>query len=727
MGPDVGLRGGRRTSWHLHPREGMGCRRMELDVDLRGERRPSWPLHPREGMGCRRMGLDVGLRGERTALRCSRSRDSVGREQMSAEGRSSSSDSFFRRGNLSMAHKVKAERYAFYADLVSEMRETECEGGINPQLPSAPRTEETIPGIKLKLFDHQRLILHALRALDSKGMVRVVLPPIHAESPVITKLFDDRIRKAGIFESDAWLISLPVGSGKTLILLALIAMCRVPEKRRIIVGTDFAHSFLCSSHAEVISFPKLEPTQLSLIGDNAWYFADELPSFPSFTPKTIDRAAVADDDILPSSVLMVGPHLLGQMRGYCETQVDYPWIVIPDTKSLSTFLIQSCIDLSSTFGKYHLIILPARTDERADTVTIEVQAQAMIRKLTIGGENVVAAGRIGKMVNGLLTRQRSLPASDYLTAFCDAFPQTKVLARFIIDDYDTLQLRRATRVPALSYIFISGTAIVHPGNQFGFSSKPTYEMYARRAMTIAVEPSHVLAYIGLPPPVEQAVLCIESTAQKLFLHLCRVISYYITCYREIAMKRFPQMEDPLRHFAPKYLETKVPIDSLIEDIEKALFNDSIASVLELLIMLHRCGSEVGCTILPDELVLKPNPKAVSFGSLAGFLFRKIYSERMRTSTCLLALDCLEKTLRESKLPDSTRYVLAALKNHVFSFSFPPCNVPFGEVATVAMEPQYAFKHLSRARLPTPKEVEGDVIRSIWGFVQPRPDVMQLPN
>jgi hypothetical protein len=602
------------------------------------------------------------------------------------------------------------------------------DGGIDPLSPSAPRYPSKVPGIKLELYEHQRLALHPLSILEAKGVVKCDMPPIRAESEAIGGLFKEVGRRTGIFESDAWFIHLPVGSGKTLIVLALIATERVPKKRKIIVGVDFSHAFLCSCHSEVVEFPRHDPSQLSLIGDNPWYFANDAPAYPSITPKIIDRAEISDDDILPSSVFMVGPNLIEQMRGYCETQVEYPWYVITDMKSLSAFLIDSCVDPRKTFGRYHLIIMPARTYSRADTVTIEVQAKAKVNELVAKQGDLSAIGRINKMVNLLLTRQKNLPTTDFLTAFCGSHAHTKVLARLIIDDYDTLHLQCATRPPALVYIFISGTSMSQPGNQFGFPSKPSYQTYARRAMSIAVEPSQVLAYIGLPAPEEQAVLCLEGVAQKLFMHLCQILTHYILCYRHLAMQHFgKETMDPFRDLPDHFRCTAEPMTTMLAAIQQALNCDSIASVLELLFLMHKCGSMVGFPILPDEMAVKRDPKKATFGSLGSILFRKIYSERMRVNVNLLALECLERIVNEKGMPSETRYIVAAARNFTTSFSFPECSIPFKEVTTVAMEPQFALAHLARAQIPIGKQPDDNVIRYIWEFVQPRPDVMQLPK
>jgi len=670
--------------------------------------------------------------------------------------------------------------YIRYIDLAAETREVTIDGGIDPNSASAPRAPETIPGIKLPLYDHQRLVLDPLSRLEASGVIRSELPPLRFASPILTNCTlssgharpgaaedgstgsDTNKRREGVFESNALLINLPVGSGKTLIVLALVALNRVPKRRSLIIGTDLAHALLCSTSAETATFPRQDPAQLARIADNAWYFSDSETHYPAITPKVIERITIADDDLLPTTVLMVGKHLLGQMKGYCESQVEYPWRVIDGGMAdLASFLIDSCVDPASTFDRYHLVVMPAITYSRADTSTIEVMAKRRITELNAAtaaqqrGNSLAAIGRIQRMIKLLLTRQRSLPSTDFLTAFCGAHSRTKVLARLIFDDYDTLRLVGATRPPALSYIYISGTDLKSGDNQFGFSSKPVYQTYARRAMTVAVEPSKVLAYIGLAPPEEQAVLCVESAVQSMFMQLCRTVTHFIASYRQLAISHFGETSgeaaiDPYRLLPDHFRSTASPMDAILDSIQQALNCDSIASVLDSLRILHRCGSDVGFPIFPDDAaVLRSSAANASasasasasegvtsdpqldlskkaFGSLGAMLYRRIYSERMRINLSLLALTVIERTIREKEVPAEARYVIAAMRNYCSSFSFPSCSIPFREVATVALEPRFALSHLARAAMPFGKKPDNDVIRYIWAFVQPKPSIMQLP-
>ena len=269
-----------------------------------------------------------------------------------------------------MAHKI-GDEFVRYIDIVTEPRDLMTDGGIDPMSSMAPRTPERINGISLALYDHQRLALQPMITLGDKGIIKCLLPPFRFVSKGITDLFDDTPRKMGIFETDALFLHLPVGSGKTLIILALVANSRVPKKRQIIVGVDSAHAYLFSTPSEMAEFPRHDATKFSLIGDAPWFFSNEGPVFPSVTPKIVERIPVLDADIIPTNLFIVGPHLLGQMRGYCETQVTYPWLIIDDLKGLSAFLVDACISIDETFGKYHLIILPAKTFSRSDTLMIE--------------------------------------------------------------------------------------------------------------------------------------------------------------------------------------------------------------------------------------------------------------------------------------------------------------------------------------------------------------------
>ena len=623
-----------------------------------------------------------------------------------------------------MAHKI-GDEFVRYIDIVTEPRDLMTDGGIDPMSSMAPRTPERINGISLALYDHQRLALQPMITLGDKGIIKCLLPPFRCVSKGITDLFDDTPRKMGIFETDALFLHLPVGSGKTLIILALVANSRVPKKRQIIVGVDFAHAYLFSTPSEMAEFPRHDATKFSLIGDAPWFFSNEGPVFPSVTPKIVERIPVLDADIIPTNLFIVGPHLLGQMRGYCETQVTYPWLIIDDLKGLSAFLVDACISIDETFGKYHLIILPAKTFSRSDTLMIETISNRRKKELNTQQRDSASIGRIQKMLAMLLARQRTIPTTDFLVAFCGAFTNTKVFARMIFDDYDTLHLQSAGKPPALNYIFVSGTSMVQPGNQFGFPSRPSTQLYARRAMSIAVDPNQVVAHIGLAPPDEQAVLCIEGVAKRLFIHLCKVSAAYIGCYRDLTCQRFKL--DPFANLPEQYRRTASPLETVIKQIQAALNNDSISTVFELLLVLHRCGAEVGFPILPEQYVVERNAKIFTFGALGAILYRKIYSERMRTNIALLSLESLERTLREQKMPYETRYAIAATKNFVTSFAYPPCTIPFKEVTSVAMEPQFALSHIVMGKLPSGKQVDDGVIRSIWEFVQPKPGVMQLPQ
>jgi len=611
-----------------------------------------------------------------------------------------------------MAHKLKPQ-YIRHIDIVNESHETTVDSGIDPLAPGAPRSPAKIDGINLELYEHQRLVLAPMISLENAAYAKCFLPPIKAQGDGINSLFRDS-RRLGAIETNAWFMHLPVGSGKTLIILSLVAESRVPSRRNTIISCDFAHAYVNSIQSEMDEFPRKDAGKLSLIGDNPWYFSDTGPAFPSLRPKIVDRVTVNDDDILPSTVFMVNQSLLGQMRGYCETQVKYPWIILEDLKAISDFLVLSCIDPAETFGKYHLIILPARTYLRSDTISFELASKSRALDLTKKGENMGAVGKIQKMIRIILNQQRAIPTSDFFTAYCGAHNTTKVLARFVVDDYDTLHLQSASRPPALSYIFVSGTSISYPGNQFGFPSKPSYQTYARRAITIAVEPSKVLAFIGLAPPDEQSVLCVESVIQKMFVHLCTVVTYYIKCYAAMAKQRFAidAITDPL--------------DVVLEKIQEAINNDSIVSVFGQLMLLHQAGSKVGFPLFPEKVVVVKDPRQFTLGEIGSMLYSKIYSERTRVNLALISLECLERVLREQQFPTDMRYVIATIRNFVNLTSYPSCCIPFREVSCIALEPRFAMSQITMAKLPDQKGTD-DFISEVWKFIQPKPNVMQLFN
>ena len=195
---------------------------------------------------------------------------------------------------------------ARYTDAANEVREITRDGYIDPDAEGAPMVDERIHGILLPLYTHQRLAIHPVLEIEAKGAVKCELPSIRLPNQSLATLAGTPERVIGRFETDAQFILLPVGSGKTLIILSIIALQRVPKRRRVILGVDFAHALLCSTHAELQSFPRQVPAALSLIADNGWYFVNERTAFPSITPKVIDETRVEEKNILPSNVFKIG-------------------------------------------------------------------------------------------------------------------------------------------------------------------------------------------------------------------------------------------------------------------------------------------------------------------------------------------------------------------------------------------------------------------------------------
>src|SRR3972149_7210795 len=109
-------------------------------------------------------------------------------------------------------------RYTPYVSIIDEIRDLSNEGGIMPSERSL-RAEETIPRIKLKLFDQQRLTLSPLLLLEESGIIHGKYPKIETKNLDISTLLPlsgpDLI--AVEFHTNSLLLNLPVGSGKTLV------------------------------------------------------------------------------------------------------------------------------------------------------------------------------------------------------------------------------------------------------------------------------------------------------------------------------------------------------------------------------------------------------------------------------------------------------------------------------------------------------------------------------
>jgi len=619
-----------------------------------------------------------------------------------------------------------------YIRLAEETKDIEIEGGIDPDA-SPPMAPLRPKGIKIDLFPQQRIVLHVLRHLEVSSVQPSYLPPHIPHSKSINSLIEDIKRRKGEFYSNAWLIYLPIGCGKTLIALALIAMDRIPKRRIVIVSVDIPHAMMGSSSYEIGFFPTREPSTLARICAAPWYFTDSKPTFPSVTPSRIKMITVSEDCILPSNLFFANLQLLDQVAGYCRDQTNLRWLIIRDLNQVAKFIVKVCVD-PNELKDIDIIIIPAIAYGHISITAFTKEINETNRLLdmhgsqyfkeryegdtrVINGWHEVRAimGRLEILRKAITSSAMSLPMCNFFTALSGSFRRKKYWARVFFDDYDTLNLPEAVPVPAISTIYISGSLYHRDGNRYSSAVRPIFSTYARRAMMISVLGDKVIRILGLKPVSRHLIKCTEGLNRSCFLLATKTLVKLIMAYENLFESRIQFASN--RDLPAKYQREKHPYKKIYKDIKAAMNSDSLLTTYSLLNLFHRCGERVGLPILDSSLVVEGPPSDLTFNMLAAIMYRKVYSEIMRLNLCKIAVDILLSILSSREKPHAIKSFFSVFNNYTTAFSYPKCDRKIDEMVAHRREAEWALRDIVQTLLPS------DSYEPLWTFLREENDIL----
>jgi len=309
--------------------------------------------------------------------------------------------------------------------------------------PDLDLEKHDVPDSKLSIYNYQKKIVDTIIKFENQGFTYI-------------NLYGKKYK----LHTDHVYLSLPFGTGKSFISMALSLYSQIPNSRKIIKSCNKSNLYYAASVKELFN-NKLADTKLENKLKPTWYLTkceDEKYSFPSCISYNTMFEDIDDQHIIKTNLYFIKKNLYFTMFKYFENIYKAGKkniLVIKNNDYIIEFLksyFNDGLSIYELFNQYDFIIA-------VDTIFNETELQKIAIELSkfdtefMMDENLNIYSRLKE----LFEQEKNISIYDIIKLLL--LESNNYAARVIYDDFDILNdiAYDNKEIPAIKYLCISGT------------------------------------------------------------------------------------------------------------------------------------------------------------------------------------------------------------------------------------------------------------------------------
>jgi hypothetical protein len=543
---------------------------------------------------------------------------------------------------------------------------------------NSPMIEETPNGILLQLFLQQRIMAKAILDAEGKRSVKTYMPKIKFRE----NIYDSS--REGLLYSNIWRINMPVGSGKTAIVFAIIAKQRVPKDKTVIKGIDVYHSTIFYNPCEYAHFSKNDLYMIDQSVDWQCYLTTNDNKFPQYEP--FSKKEFVPKNIIPTNLLFIATHLYDQVIGYCKEQITFKYEGIRGSDSLLDFSKRM---IFGTIGDVPLIVIKLSKLETGHYAKLHTWILECLKEQKI---SITMRRTLEKALKNISTI-KDASTYDLIQRLCYITNSEPIyFARVIYDDYDSLPVILTNKIPALTHIYISSTDIANPSRDFGPNRKMLMANLLRPICSATISPIKVNNILNLPSLRTFKITCSEGY-EKIMVKYCLKGLYTLACLNYKIGDVLMNDKDKITHNSG--------LEELFDNIVKFLdVIDQDSSTTALMIL-----ESIDIKLRQYGVQISTYAKSESKKGTLVRAFRSIYktynSLRLYINFTQLSMKTLYGILNKDSISGISIGALNKLwMNFIQEFAYPKRTEDFKETMKIDQDYIYFMRNISIVKEPS---------------------------